>query len=62
MRAPDRIRSISPPLIDMINSHAERLEHQGAQVTSLGPGVPGFPIVTRAQESCSAGSEALCFL
>ena len=36
MRVPQRIRSIAPPAIAMINSHAERLQREGAQVISLG--------------------------
>lgn len=50
MRVPDRIRAIAAPPIGVINSHAERLRREGAQVISLGQGVPGFPIVTGALE------------
>jgi aspartate/methionine/tyrosine aminotransferase len=43
MRVPERIRSISPPPIEVISSHAEKLRREGAQVISLGQAVPGFP-------------------
>jgi len=50
MRVPERIRSIAPPAIDAINSRAERLRREGAQVIGLGQGVPGFPAVAAAIE------------
>ncbi len=50
MHIPERIRSIAPPPMDVINAHAERLRRTGAPVISLGQGVPGFPIVAGAIE------------
>ncbi len=37
--------------MEAINSHAERLRREGAQVISLGQGVPGFPVAFKALES-----------
>jgi aspartate/methionine/tyrosine aminotransferase len=50
MRVPERIRSVAPPLLDVIGSHAERLRREGAHVISLGKGVPGFATVPGAIE------------
>lgn len=56
MRVPERIRSISLPPIDVINTRAAGLRRGGAQVIDLGQGVPGFPAVPGAIE---AAREAL---
>lgn len=50
MRVPERIQSIAPPAMDLLNARAERLQREGADVISLGQGVPGFPIVSEAME------------
>jgi aminotransferase len=57
MRIPDRIQSISPPAIETINSHAERLEREGARVISLGQGVPDFPTVSGAMDAARQALE-----
>jgi aminotransferase len=50
MRIPERIQSIAPPAMDLLNAQAERLRREGADVISLGQGVPGFPMVSGAME------------
>lgn len=57
MRVPERIRSIAPPAIDVINARAERLRREGAQVISLGQGVPDFPMVYAAIERARSALE-----
>jgi len=48
MRIPERIRGIAAPPMDVINAHAAKLAREGAQVISLGQGVPDFPPVPQA--------------
>lgn len=50
MRVPERIQSIAPPPMDLLNARAERLQREGGHIISLGQGVPGFPMVSGAME------------
>jgi aminotransferase len=50
MRIPERIRSISPPPIEVMTRHAETLRREGAQIISMGQAVPSFPPVAGALE------------
>lgn len=50
MHIAERIRTIVPPPLDVINSHAARLRQEGAHVISLGQGVPDFPTAPSAIE------------
>jgi aspartate/methionine/tyrosine aminotransferase len=51
MRIPERIRSITPPPMEVLHAHAARLSREGAHVISLGQGVPGFPAAPQAIEA-----------
>ena len=48
MRIPQRIQSVAPPLIDVINSHAESLRQKGTHLINLGQAIPDFEIVADA--------------
>lgn len=51
MQIPQRIRSIAPPFMDTLHARSEALRRDGADLISLGQGVPGFPPVETAIDS-----------
>jgi aspartate/methionine/tyrosine aminotransferase len=51
MQVPERIRSISPPFMDALIARSKALRRDGADVISLGQGVPGFAPVEAAIDS-----------
>jgi aspartate/methionine/tyrosine aminotransferase len=48
MQVPERIRSIAPPFMDALIARSEALRRDGADLISLGQGVPGFAPVEAA--------------
>lgn len=57
MHTPDRIRGITPPPMEVLNAHANRLALDGARIISLGQGVPGFAASPNAIEAARAALE-----
>ena len=48
MQVPERIRSIAPPFMEELHARSEALRRDGADLISLGQGVPGFAPVEAA--------------
>jgi len=57
MHVAERVRNVSTPFMDGLHARSEALRREGADVISLGQGVPGFPPVAAAVQAARQALE-----